>query len=295
MQSAAALVLGGWLAGSAGCNSNLRSQWQGPFFFVQLADPQLGMKSSNADTGHESPALERAIHCVNQLGPAFVVICGDLVNEPMNEAQAAEFHRVLGGLDERIPVFLVAGNHDVGNTPTPETLDWYHHRFGEDAYAFDFAGCRGIVLNSAVIHAPEQVRGPMWKQEQWLMEELERTARRDPVHVFVFQHHPFFVNEVDEADGYANIPLRSRPRYLKYLDQADVSAVFTGHRHAHGTSRYRDINLITTGSVTNAFDDAGPGFRIVKVYEDRIEHEFHSYDRMPVAVDLPGLALAADR
>ena len=37
-------------------------------------------------------------------------------------AQIAEYHRIAATLDRSIPLYNVAGNHDVGQIPTPETL-----------------------------------------------------------------------------------------------------------------------------------------------------------------------------
>ena len=91
-------------------------------FFIQLADPQLGAFTQDRDFKQETANYEFAVANVNRLRPAFVVICGDLINKTGDKAQAAEYVRITSKIDRSIPVYAVAGNHDVGNDPTPETL-----------------------------------------------------------------------------------------------------------------------------------------------------------------------------
>jgi predicted MPP superfamily phosphohydrolase len=82
-----------------------------PFFFVQFADPQL-------EGATETANFEYAVAVVNHLRPAFVVICGDLVENTGDAREINEYFRILSKIDPDIPVYNVAGNHDVGTSPT---------------------------------------------------------------------------------------------------------------------------------------------------------------------------------
>src|SRR5439155_9318850 len=93
-----------------------------PFFFIQLTDPQFGMFTDNADFRQETANFEFAVAAVNRLRPAFVVVTGDLVNKAGDAAQIAEYPPLVVRVDPAIPVYNVAGNHDVGNTPTPDSV-----------------------------------------------------------------------------------------------------------------------------------------------------------------------------
>src|SRR5437868_882524 len=104
----------------------------GDLFFVQMADPQFGMYSNNADFSQETANFEFAIANANRLRPSFVVVCGDLINQAGDPRQTAEYLRVAAKLDRSIPLHNVAGNHDVGNSPTPASLKVYRARFGPD-------------------------------------------------------------------------------------------------------------------------------------------------------------------
>src|SRR2546430_3297593 len=120
-------------------------------FFIQMSDPQFGMYSENRDFAQETINFEFAIATANRLRPKFVVICGDLINQAGNSAQAAEYHRIAAKLNPAIKLYSVAGNHDVGNEPTPTSLAAYREKFGPDYYSFRSDDLEGFVLDSSLI------------------------------------------------------------------------------------------------------------------------------------------------
>src|SRR6266404_3591877 len=67
--------------------------------FIQMSDPQFGMYTKDASFEHETLNFEFAIATANRLKPAFVVITGDLVNQSGNDAQVAEYKRIVAKLD----------------------------------------------------------------------------------------------------------------------------------------------------------------------------------------------------
>jgi 3',5'-cyclic AMP phosphodiesterase CpdA len=121
-----------------------------------MADPQLGIYAKDKNFSQETANFEFAVANLNRLHPRFVVVCGDLVNRTGDPSEIAEYKRILGKLDPSIPVYNVAGNHDVGNIPKPATLDRYHAAFGRDYYTFSQADILGIVLDSSLIQAPQK-------------------------------------------------------------------------------------------------------------------------------------------
>jgi hypothetical protein len=134
----------------------LALRMDGASFFVQLSDPQFGMYANDANFVQETANFEFVVANVNRLRPAFVVVCGDLVNKPGDAAQIAEYRRIAGKLDQSIPLYNVAGNHDVGNEPTPASLAAYRHTFGPDYYTFQSGDLFGFVLDSSLIQHPEK-------------------------------------------------------------------------------------------------------------------------------------------
>ncbi len=282
------LLIAFLVAALAGCASDPQAGWQGPFFFIQMADPQFGMFSGDKDVEKETALFTQAIDHANRLRPAFVVICGDLVNKPGDPGQVTAFLRVAGRLDRGIPLYLVSGNHDVENTPTPASLERYRQRFGPDWYAFHHGGCRFVVINTTLIHDPSKATEQMQQQEAWLKNELTDPGQPRPVHRIVFQHHPWFIQTADEPDVYENIPLSRRSQYLEWLTQANVSAVFCGHRHGNSTARHGRMEIVSTGPIGKPLRKDPSGLRIVEVCRDRLVHRYYPVDAVPEKVCLAG-------
>jgi len=73
---------------------------------------------------------------------------------------------VAARLDPGIRLFLVPGNHDVGNEPTKESLAQYRAEFGPDYYTFRVGDITGIVLNSNLEKGAQNVpeEAPKWSR-----------------------------------------------------------------------------------------------------------------------------------
>jgi DNA repair exonuclease SbcCD nuclease subunit len=249
--------------------------------FIQMSDPQFGMYSKDQGFAHETANFEFAIATANRLQPAFVVVTGDLINKPGDPAQAAEYKRIAGKLDPKIRIFNVAGNHDVQNEPTAESLAAYRERFGPDYYTFRVGEIAGIVLNSNLEKGADKVRGEAKKMEAWLKTELAK-ARRDGVrHLIVFQHIPFFLKSPDEPDDYFNIPIENRQRYLKLLHENGVHEVFAGHYHRNAEGRDGDLEMVTSGPVGMPLEEGRSGIRIVTVSGKGVAHKYYDFGELP--------------
>ncbi|MHC4761836.1 MAG: metallophosphoesterase [Planctomycetota bacterium] len=271
---------------TSGCRFEEKTNWQGPFFFIQMADTQFGFFEKNESFARETELFEKAVSHANRLRPAFVVICGDIINKSGNERQKAEFFRICSKLNKGIPLYLVAGNHDISKKPGMEELMWYRKNFGKDWYSFGYGGCSFIVLNSTIIGSPEKVPEEENKQWQWLTEEFKKIDGRANVHTFIFLHHPLFLTGPNEEDRYFNIPGEQRSRCLKLFAENKVSTVFAGHYHRNSYGRYGDMEMVTTGPVSKPLGKDPSGFRIVKVFKDHIEHNYYGFESMPEAVEL---------
>jgi 3',5'-cyclic AMP phosphodiesterase CpdA len=257
-----------------------------PFFFLQLADPQFGMYTDNGDFRQETVNFEFAIATANRLHPAFVVVCGDLINKPGDPEQSAEYLRIAKKLDPSIPLYNVAGNHDIGNQPTPDSLRAYRRRFGPDYYTFRASNMLGIVLDSGIIDAPQSVPDELARQEAWLRKELAKAKSEGVRHIVVFQHHPWFLSDPDEPDQYFNIPRVRRARYLALFQEYGVRYIFAGHYHRNAEAHMGDIDMVTTGPVGKPLAEDGSGLRIVTVRDAGLEHPYYDFGFIPNTVDL---------
>jgi 3',5'-cyclic AMP phosphodiesterase CpdA len=256
-----------------------------PFYFIQLSDPQLGMFTNNRDFAQDAANFEFAVTAVNRLRPAFVVITGDLVHKPGDAAQIAEYRRIAGKIDGSIPVYHIAGNHDVENAPTPESLAAYRKIFGPDRYTFRHQGLVGIVLNSSVIHTPEKAAAELAEQERWLRAELIQAKAESARHIVVFQHHPWFIKNATEADQYFNIPVARRAAYMAMFREFGVRYLFCGHYHRNAEAKDGEIENVTSGPVGKPLGGAKSGLRVAIVRDDRIEHRYFELGDLPVAIE----------
>jgi serine/threonine-protein phosphatase CPPED1 len=251
------------------------------FAFIQLTDPQLGMYENNAGFAQEAANLEFAVAAANRLRPAFVVITGDLVNKADDDAQTAEYLRIVRKLDPAIALHQLPGNHDLGNEPTAESLAAYTKRFGPDHYVFRLPGFVGIVVNSCLLHAPQKVLDAAARQEAWLRTELSRAKAEGARHIVVFQHHPLFLKEATEPDSYDVIPLARRGPMLTLFHDAGVHHVFGGHYHQNAVARDGDLEVVTTGPIGMPLRGAKSGMRIAVVSDSGIEHRYYELGELP--------------
>lgn len=258
-----------------------------PWFFIVMADIQLGVTSQNRNFELEEKNFRRAIKVANRLEPDFVVICGDLVNRPGDPEQIHAIQRLMKEFSGEFPVHLAAGNHDVTGKPTPQTLAAYRETFGPDRYTFDNRGARFLVLNSNVLMKGSEVEDEVETQFRWVKQQLNKAEREGMHPIFVVQHHPWFLKSAEERNrpGFT-INRETRQQYLDIFEQHGVLATFAGHAHGNIIGRDRGMQMITTASIATPRSGEPPGIRIVRVFEDRIEHDYYGLRNAPASVDL---------
>ena len=280
------------------------------FFFVQFADPQFGMYAalSGLDddrladyhrrglnvaatpkiTGfaRETELYESAIASANRLAPKFVVTCGDMINDADQHAQFEELTRITGKLDDSIPMHWVPGNHDVGNVVTTESLAEYRARFGRDDYFFDHAGSRMVVLNSNIAVDPSLVPNEWQRQRAFAEHAIGEARAQGADHILVFTHYPLFLHDAEEEDSSIIVPRERRRILLEMFHRHRVSAIFAGHWHRNVYGRDGDLEMVTSGPVGYPLGDDPSGLRVIKVFDDHIEHEYFALDAVPESVEL---------
>ncbi len=287
--------------------------------FVQLADPQFGLfarfsgqtaeqitafqarglniKPAPKTTGfaEETRLFEKAIDTANKLRPAFVVVCGDIVNQWDDDAQAEEALRIGALLDHGIDLHWVPGNHDVGaderhEVPTDESLARYRSSFGPDNYAFQHDDASFIVLNTAITQRPEEVPDELETQTAFLEAELRAARSRQSSHIVLFTHHPLFLESPDEdkpEEAHLTIPIERRRPVLELLGEYGVDAVFAGHWHRNNYALGGDMEMVASGSVGYPFGDDPSGYRVVQVKESGLVHDWYAMDELPASINTP--------
>jgi 3',5'-cyclic AMP phosphodiesterase CpdA len=227
----------------------------------------------------EKTNFEFVIANLNRLHPDFVVICGDLTNRSGDEAEITAYKEMLRKLDPAIPVYNVAGNHDVGNLPTPSTLATYRAAYGPDYYVFHYAHILGIVLDSNLFRSPDNVPDEAAKQEEWLRTELSKASPDEQI--LVFQHIPYFLKDANEKDDYFNIPLATRTKYLDLLSAHHVHLVFAGHTHRTAGGPDGPLTEVVTGAVGMPLGGSSSGFRLAQLGPSGMKTEWYCLGNIP--------------
>lgn len=239
---------------------------QKEFRFIVAADPQL-FRGSKED-------LDKAIASINELEPAFVVMCGDLVETPSNQEQIGAYKESVSRLKPTIQLYNMPGNHDLGRPVAVQHISTYQKNFGPLWYHFTYGNSGFVILASDILRETDT---PMNKQQiEWLINILEEPQFKAVDHLFVFMHHPLYIHSPDEPDGYSNMPGEIRNTLLALFAEHNVRAVFSGHLHRNRINRYQSVDLIITNSVTVPMgeDADAAGFRIVDVHSGHYEHHY---------------------
>ncbi|KAF1374140.1 hypothetical protein PFLUV_G00246460 [Perca fluviatilis] len=282
----------------SGLTEDAEREWTGPFCFIQAADPQLGLmkawREGDCDGGGDEWAEEvelttQAVEAVNQLRPRprFMVLCGDLVHAmpdtQFREGQERDLKAALKGTDPSIPLVFVSGNHDLGNTPTPRTLEQYCSAWGNDYFSFWVGGVFCLVLNSQLFYDASACPQLKEAQETWLEEQLSRASSSTepkPKHILVFQHIPLYLKSPDEEDNYFNLQREVRQNLLDRFKRAGVKAVFSGHYHRNAGGCHDGLDVVVSSAIGCQLGEDTHGLRVVVVTADVVVHRYHSLEQL---------------
>lgn len=254
-----------------GCNNTGTASLpvQDGFRFIVAADPQL-FRGKKED-------LDEAIESINDFEPEFVVMCGDLIETSSNQQQIQAYKDSVAKLSPEISLYHVSGNHDLGRPVEIENVLVYQKNFGKLWFHFTHGNTLFIVLSSDILQDND---APMNKQQiEWLTSTLKRFKSKTIDNIFVFMHHPLYLNSPDEPDAYSNMPGKIRRKLLDLFVKHQVRAVFSGHLHDNRINNYQGVDLITTNSITVPMGKAPAGFRIVDVHQDEYEDRYYTIEQ----------------
>jgi 3',5'-cyclic AMP phosphodiesterase CpdA len=239
------------------------------------------MFSDNHDVDQEIANFEFVVANVKRLKPLFLINCGDLINKQADPMQTAQYMRIRGMIPTSIPYYQVAGNHDVGNEPTPEGLTAYRKTFGPDYYSFRRGNIYGIVIDSSLYKAPAKVAEDAAKQQRWLEAELEKASSSGAANIVIFQHIPLFLEQPDEPEQYFTWPIEARKRMLELLHKYSVKYVFAGHYHRTAFGKDGELQMITTGPVSKPLGPDPSGARFVEVDGAELRSQYLGFGNFP--------------
>ncbi|MBT3995600.1 MAG: hypothetical protein HOJ22_06300 [Chloroflexi bacterium] len=285
------------------------------FNFIQMADPQVGMfdrfsgmdpeaaeflrkNGLNVKDAPKSEGLKQdranlttAIEQIKEIDPAFVVVCGDMVDTAGDENEIALIRETLGAYGADTPVHWVPGNHDIGVNnliPDSESTAKYRSEFGADYYSFNHGESKFIILNSVLLDRPQNMLDEHKTQMDFLGDTLQSRESKDSEHVVAFMHHPLFLNNAEEEDvdfdwapsppnqpnGYWTIPLERRTPVVKLLREANVQTVFAGHWHRNHEASDNGLDVVVTSALGYPLGDDPSGYRVVNIADGELNHQY---------------------
>ena len=246
-----------------------------PYVIVQIADAQLGFTAADKsqkegteyvnDLTYEIDCLTKAVSIVNEIKPDAVVFTGDQVNRCNDSEQWDAFARVISKIDPAIKVFHIPGNHDViisdGDVDTTPFTD----RYGEDRFIHVDRGVRLAGINSNLIkyNDPREAEQIGWMKDVLTKDTPEEVS-------IIFSHHPFFLKNIEEEDGYFQIQKDKRQEYFNICTELDVNALYAGHLHNDSEGSYEGIPVSTTTSVAFQIGPAQPSIRVITVSDGEV-------------------------
>ena len=279
------------------------------FFFIQMSDTQLGMAATlsgpnnkkrtemherglqppqiEISTGfaYETERFEKAICAANRLKPKFIVVTGDLIQDPEDLSQLNELQRITNTLNPNIKIHMAPGNCDVGNSPTAKLLSLYRERFGDDNYSFDHGMMHFVVINTSIAFDPTHVPQEWEAQLGFLKTDLARATKKGQRCV-VFGHHPLFGETRDDPDSQMVIPIKRRRIILDLFEEHHVEAMFSGHWHKNKYSSDDGFRMIISGPVGVPLGPDPSGIRIIKVFEKQLDDTYYGFESVPDFIEI---------
>jgi outer membrane protein assembly factor BamB/predicted phosphohydrolase len=214
------------------------------FQFAWLSDTHVGSSTGAAD-------LTASVHDINSLGDiAFVILSGD-VTEMGSNKQLELAKAILDSL--RKPYYIIPGNHDTKWSESGCTE--FGKLWGNDKFAFDFAGFRFIGMHEGPImkmgdgHVPPE-------DLRWLDSVLAKTPRNDKP-LFFITHYPLD----SSIDNWYQVTER--------LKLYNTQAVLVGHGHRNRVLSFEGLPGIMGRSNLRSADSIG-GYTLVTIQRDTV-------------------------
>jgi 3',5'-cyclic AMP phosphodiesterase CpdA len=229
---------------------------------AQVSDPHLGADVDQPRQAAALAALESLATALPTLDLDAVIVSGDVIIDDPDDQRDHKFaHNVLARLD--LPVWIVPGNHDVGDHRVRAGLppDWHgaevtsvrvrawHALWGRSYWRHDVPGWRLYGLNSQVMGSGLAEEADQWS---WLHLELGELLESHPsTLVAVFMHEGVIAPRMTPPrDAWMNVPTDSGSALLEMLGRVDLRLIASGHTHRHASEETMGIWHVTAPSIT---------------------------------------------
>lgn len=249
---------------------------------VQVADAQLGFMGGERaktegpeladDLTYEVEYLKKAIEVINDIKPDAVVFTGDQVHRAKKDAQWDTFIETISAIDKSVTCLHIPGNHDliIKKNKIVDSSD-YKKRFPEDRFIYKNKGVTLVGINSNLIKYDDSLETA---QKDWISKAI--TKENEDEVTILFSHHPFFLNDIAEEDGYFQIQQAKRQAYFDLFTEKKVDALYAGHLHNSAEGVAAGIPVRTTTSVAYQIGDSKPSIRIITVEDGKVSDELRT-------------------
>jgi len=231
----------------------------GPLCIVQWSDPQVGWNW----VGYEATITQaqRAVQLINEIAPDVLLITGDMVHFPDNDAHINKFLEIIAPV--KAPIIVTPGNHDIVTVPgsevyrpvTVEGLQRYRSFFGND---FQTMECKGYTIISAnsTLWYPEGAPPEEISRHDKMLNEALQNAQNKNQPIIAMTHYPPLFNTVPE-------------KYFKLLTESGAFLWLSGHWHSSYRHEFGTCTLLV-GESTSANETCCPlGIRVLTIYPDK--------------------------
>ncbi|MFV0437256.1 MAG: metallophosphoesterase family protein [Desulfopila sp.] len=212
------------------------------FSFAVIADSHLNQQEAGCNSPFAVNKLANGrmryvIRDINSRDIDFVIHLGDLVHPvpAVKDLYLAASQRFFNQVKElKMPLYLVPGNHDIGDKPMPwapvgvvtdEYIALWQETFGDHYYSFDHRDIHFIVINSQLMNSGLAAEA---EQARWLENDLRANRGK---RMFLCTHYPPFLCETVEPEHYDNIAEPARSWLLEAMADKGVEGLFAGHVH----------------------------------------------------------------
>jgi 3',5'-cyclic AMP phosphodiesterase CpdA len=284
------------------------------FTFAVIADTHVTEAEAMAISGFDIDTIKLGaarsryvVEQLNSLKPDFVVHLGDIVHpvpgSPAYEDSAARFHELYEDLD--CPLYLVAGNHDIGEKAFPgqgpqearatvsdDKIATYEGQFQTHYYSFEHQECLFVIINGMIVNSGLPCEEA---QRHWLETLLgENQGRR----IFMFSHYPPYLSRADETQHYDATDEPGRSWLLGLFERYAVEGYYAGHVHnfffnRHDTTNcyvlpspsflrhdYHELFRVAPEMKQGRHDGAKLGYAVVDVHgQGHLNHTVRTYGR----------------